>query len=239
MMKKFLFSILAILTFCLCFTACGDSKITVTFDGNGGVTEDGETSVVWQIDPANFTTPTFYRDGYIFDGWSEDIKLLNKDATVKAKWKAITYSVTFDEKGGTLVSGNLNQQTTEGKVTLPTVKRTYYEFLGWYNGDDKVDENTLYTKDTTLVARWQIKKVTIKFVDTVYKNTCKDKVIASGEKLGELPVLDDKTGDYTFIGWYYLDGNKKITVTSETILQIDKTELTLYANWRSNWTPFY
>ena len=39
---------------------------------------------------------------------------------------------------------------------LPTPTRSGYTFLGWYLSDGtKVDNTTLYEKDTTIYARWQ------------------------------------------------------------------------------------
>lgn len=241
-MKKLFLSIVAVLALSLCFVACGGSKITVTFDGNGGVTKDGETQVVKQIDTnGSYVVPTFSREGYYFDGWDSDIKTLTKNTVVKAQWKAITYTVTFDLNGGTSSLDTSTLVTNNGKVVLPVATKNFYVFLGWYDGKTKVDNDTVYSKDTILVAKWQIESgvVILNFADTLYQNACENKFVYSNAKIGSLPVLKDSTDEYTFKGWYYLDGEKKVTVTSETILQLDETELTLYANWSSNWTGFY
>lgn len=318
-MKKLFLSIIAVLALSLCFVACGGSKITVTFDGNGGVTKDGQTQVVKQIDVnGSYVVPQFYREGYTQIGWDSDIKTLTKNTVVKAQWKAITYTVTFDLNGGTLDDENFNGTLIDGatdkyvitvdygtQVTYPKIKHSDEKVqsswqvvkgnTGSVNSDTEVKaiwtgldgkaehtvtfvlgkENVTYTgelkqtikmfegatapvvedlpnykfdgwdftfdrivADMTITARW-VKIITLKFVDTIYNNKCNDIIVKSNAKIGELPVLKDSTDEYTFKGWYYLDGEKKVTVTSETILQVDETELTLYANWSSNWTGFY
>ncbi len=86
------------------------------------------------------------------------------DTTVYACWKYEPLTITLDCKGGTVrVNGQDVKKTTmqtryPGIVDgiLPTPTRSGYTFLGWYLSDGtKVDNTTLYEKDTTIYARWQ------------------------------------------------------------------------------------
>lgn len=68
------------------------------------------------------------------------------------------YWVTFDSNGGSAIDSqfvfdkiSLNDQTTPTKPG--------YEFAGWYNGTEKVENGTQITKPMTLKAHWTPKQV--------------------------------------------------------------------------------
>lgn len=97
-------------------------------------------------------------------GGITDGTVFTEDATVYAYWKYEPLTITLDCKGGTVrVNGQDVKKTTmqtryPGIVDgiLPTPTRSGYTFLGWYLSDGtKVDNTTLYEKDTTIYARWQ------------------------------------------------------------------------------------
>ena len=82
---------------------------------------------------------------YIFAGWytspaCEDgtefdwqTKMPSHTITLYAKWKAPTYTVTFNPNGGTVTESTLT--VTKGHTlgaTLPTPIKEGDEFLGWY-----------------------------------------------------------------------------------------------------------
>ncbi len=97
-------------------------------------------------------------------GGITDGTVFTQDATVYACWKYEPLTITLDCKGGTVrINGQDVKKTTmqtryPGIVNgiLPTPTRKGYTFLGWYLSDGtKVDNTTLYEKDTTIYARWQ------------------------------------------------------------------------------------
>lgn len=97
-------------------------------------------------------------------GGITDGTVFTQDATVYACWKYEPLTITLDCKGGTVrINGQDVKKTTmqtryPGIVDgiLPTPMRKGYTFLGWYLSDGtKVDNTTLYEKDTTIYARWQ------------------------------------------------------------------------------------
>ena len=97
-------------------------------------------------------------------GGITDGTVFTEDTTVYACWKYEPLTITLDCKGGTVrVNGQDVKKTTmqtryPGIVDgiLPTPTRSGYTFLGWYLSDGtKVDNTTLYEKDTTICARWQ------------------------------------------------------------------------------------
>ena len=82
----------------------------LTFSAEGGTWQDGTASVktVSGRFGAPVTVPSVSRTGYIFTKWNPDYKTIPvADASVKAEWKAISYTVRFDSNGG---SGTMADQ---------------------------------------------------------------------------------------------------------------------------------
>ncbi len=149
----------------LFFAGCGATKLTITFDTNGGsfiervLVKSGE-SISKPTDPI--------KEDYIFDGWfwDEDFQLafrfgedkITKDTILYAKWRQPkTFEITFNSNGGSKVP---NQYMQEGgsfaKPEMPT--RVGYVFDDWYlNNGQKFDFDVDFKniiEDTTLFARW-------------------------------------------------------------------------------------
>ncbi len=71
----------------------------------------------------------------------------------------VTMKVTFDANGGTVSQSSMTATKTQPYGTLPTPKRDYYTFLGWYTavtGGTKVtaDTKVTATANHTLYAHW-------------------------------------------------------------------------------------
>ncbi len=143
---------------------------TVTFVENGGSEVKDITDVALDAKITAPTSPT--RVGYTFGGWYKENTLktpwdfandtVTSDITLYAKWTQNapleTYTVTFEENGGTPVT-NITGVTSGDKITAPThPTRAGYSFGGWYK------ENTLatlwdfatdtVTSNITLYAKW-------------------------------------------------------------------------------------
>ncbi|MBR4928530.1 MAG: InlB B-repeat-containing protein, partial [Oscillospiraceae bacterium] len=132
----------------------------VTFDSNGGsscspmVLEEGDTL------PA---LPTPSKSGYSFVGWydkndmwiGEDALLVAQDITLYAKWKKVTFTVTFDSDGGSSCSP-ITLKEGEALPALPEPFKEGYAFLGWYdkNGTWIGEGAKLVCEDITLYAHY-------------------------------------------------------------------------------------
>lgn len=180
--------------------------------------------------------PVLTKEGYTFKGWldskdnpvSGDTRISDSDATIKANWSINSYDLSFvsntDET--TVDKKTIVFNTKVGELPVPTKKG--YTFLGWFNGDTKVDENfAMPAKNVTLTGKWSINSYNLIF-NTGFEDIKKDnKVIKYNEKYGELPVL---TRDgYTFHGWKNSDGE---TVNADTIISDSDVQLT--ADWSIN-----
>ena len=142
---------------------------TVMFETNGG-SEIGSVTVMDQQtltrpgDPAKDSGDE--ARSYVFDGWyaASDFSTaydfsapVTRDMTLYAKWREIiTYTVTLHRNDGT--DATESRKTDEnGKITLPAPTRSGYTLSGWYTaqtGGELVTEDTIYTADTGLYARW-------------------------------------------------------------------------------------
>ena len=137
---------------------------SVTLDADGGTINSG--NVTSYTEGVGATLPTdVTKDGYTFLGWFDGdtkVEVIGADAAgdkyFKANWKKIpiSYSVTLDTDGGTINSGNVTSYTEGVGVTLPTdVTKVGYTFLGWFDGDTKVEViDTTATGDKSFRAKW-------------------------------------------------------------------------------------
>lgn len=110
------------------------------------------------------------RKGYTFQGWYTSAKNGTKvksttlvtgseNHTLYAHWKAKTYKVKLNARGGKVSKSSykVTYASTYGKLATPT--RKGYTFLGWYTkktGGTKVlsTSKVKITKTTTLYAHW-------------------------------------------------------------------------------------
>lgn len=141
--------------------------VNVTFDPNGGTGETATTQT--DMDDHLLTLPKSpSRDQYRFDGWYterdggskvtvDSTAKFTQDTTLYAHWSYIPVTVTFNPDGGTVTPKTM--QTVEGgklEKKLPTPTRSGYRFQGWYDEQNqKVDDDTIYTSNTTLTAHWK------------------------------------------------------------------------------------
>ena len=203
------------------YTTTPTTKYTVTFETNGGSPVDSQQVVINGV-VTKPTDPT--KSGYVFEGWYSDSNLayeynfstqVTSDITLYAKWTEIVPSnVTFDVDGETTIL------TTDanGYVSFPAnPSKENHIFLGWYVGETKVDSNTKFIEDTTVVAKWQ-ELFTITFVyDNGTDETVELTTNAEG-KIDSLPI--DPTYDgHRFLGWTY----NSQTVTTSTVFAENAT----------------
>ena len=122
------------------------------------------------------------------------------------------------------------------------------EFEGWYLNPectgDKFDFDThtmpAGTKDgdttLTLYAKWTPVMRTVEFYldKTAMENStklCSDQTTPHGSLLKN-PVADPENGDYTFVGWFYMDGDEEKAFLFPTMV-ITK-DMKVYGKWSSN-----
>ena len=173
-MKKFLVAFLTIIMVVstALLVACGQTpKVEIKFDGNGGVTSDGRTTVTIEVAIRNgeldeFMAPVFTRDGYTFAGWSVDLSTIKQDTIVAAQW-ATAGKIVYDGNGG---------ETADDKQTVtvdftgvenvpnnePTFTRDGFKFLGWDKTATQIEKELSTNPTTTVSAKWG-KRITVTY----------------------------------------------------------------------------
>ena len=210
---------------------------TATLDKNGGTGgTDGpiyQWANKWYSDSSatnsitSISIPT--KTGYSFEGYyvgneqviksNGEIKseyTISSNTTAKAKWKAKTYTVTFDLNNPmTEDDQRPDCDSTSKTVTydssygdLPTPSRVGYDFDGWYTsatGSTKISSDTIYktANNSTIYAHWNIKWFTVKATNSTG--------IVS-VKVGDNTAGESSTGTYK----YWEPVRIKATVDEET-----------------------
>ena len=164
-------------------------------------------------------------DGYETSWSPASIDIYNTDdVTVTLVKSAKSFSITFDEDGGTPVDeGSYTNVKFDAVVASPSTTKEGFGFDGWYYGDTKYDF-TKSCKDNgvsysslgepavlALKAKWSEKTCTITFKSTTEGDVSYEK--HAGEVI-DVPTPADVEG-YTIVGW--VNENDKDAANPEVI----------------------
>ena len=207
----------------------------ITYDYNDGATAKTTQNVTFDS-AYKLIVPT--RNGYDFNGWYiGDEKITDgtyktaSDIILKATWKIITYTISYDLGGGTVATANSTKYTVETVTfTLNNPTKTGYTFTGWIFGDSDVKNLTAVIEkgsfgDLTVTACYAANNYTLSF-----------NVNGGDESITAITVTYDKsftlptparTG-YTFVGWY-----NGVNVVADGIWKYVKN-IELTAQWTAN-----
>ena len=196
-MKKRLLSIVLLLAMMLTLCACGSAVCEVRFEPGGGELVSG--SLLQNVPKGGAAeAPELKRDGYVFDGWSEDFSAVEGNMVVAARWKreetTSVYEVRFELNGGELVSGSLLQRVEAGGSAVPPeVRREGYAFDGWNEALDDVQGNIV------TAAMWR------RLYKVLFYSDGGEFVSGTGEQLvaeGDMPDVPElRRENYAFAGW--------------------------------------
>ena len=215
---------------------CGDSvtlscgtdgaKISYTIDG---VTQEyiGEIVITEDVTITAFAT----KDG-----------MKNSNVST-ATYTVKTYSVTFASEYGVTPSeiGGLKKGDKLTSSQLPKLTTAGYTFVGWYNGETKIEAGYKITGNLKLTAKWTLKTYTVTFDANGGSGEMKDQTFTYD--IEQTLTANTFTRDgYTFAGWalsadsnaVYIDMGKVKNLTSE-----NNATVTLYAKWLKLYTITY
>ena len=198
------------------------NSYTLTVDADNGTAVSKET---YKFGTAVTAPADPIKTGYTFNGWYPAIPttMPAEDVTVKAQWKVVNYSITYDLDGGT-VKGNPNSYTVESNIALNNPTKTGYTFAGWSGTDISGTEKAVTIKNATgnrkYTANWTANQYTITF-DTDGGSEVASITQDYGTTIAK-PTDPTKTG-YTFGGW-----DKTIPDT------MPANNLTIKAKWTIN-----
>ncbi len=216
---------------------------SVIYNANGGSSAP-DTQIKFPSSDLKLSQAKPLREGYTFLGWSSspegeveymtgDVYSENLSITLYAVWQINTYTVIYNSNSG---AGTPPSQTKKHgeSITLPTVEREGYRFLGWSTTDKGVVEYTdTYSdnKDITLYAVWEIDKA--KFTVTYNANggahAPAAQTMTEGESILLTASVPTKSG-YTFEGWAY-SANADLAELFPGNIYDTNASVTLYAVW--------
>ncbi len=210
----------------------------VNFDSQGG-SACAQAKVKYDND---LYLPTPSKKGYVFTGWS-GAGLTQSKGTVKnltatnqkvldltAGWSPISYTVTYDSKGGS--SAGATTATYDRSFVLPVISRTGYQFLGWSGGGLSGATGTVINLTdvnggkVSLTAGWSPVKYRIVLREN--GGTPCDSIDISYDEEAELPIPTRE--GYEFLGWSGA-GLVKKTGKVKNLSVYQDTEVELTAEW--------
>lgn len=177
--------------------------------------------------------------GHEFLGWYEKADLSGDkvnaipegsfgDKTYYAKYKRLSYTVTFDTDG----AGEIEPQTVLYGDTAEepaTLEKEEYKFLGWVTekgGTEAFDFSEPITGPTTVYAKWQFQGDYDIVFDTDGGSAILAQSINAGSKVTK-PSEDPKKTGYTFDKWV----TEKNGTTEYDFDAVVTESMTIYAKW--------
>jgi uncharacterized repeat protein (TIGR02543 family) len=181
---------------------------TVTYAGNsntgGSVPTNASTYNIGNSVTVAGNPNSLVRTGYSFAGWTDNSSgtgtvytsgtgytVGSANIVFTAKWTANTYTITYNENGGSGAPAEATASyTTAGTaVTLSergTLAKTGYDFAGWSATPTGTLLSGTYTTpvDVTLYAKWTIKTISVTY----------DKGAAASSEIASWPA--NASGDY-------------------------------------------
>ena len=188
---------------------------TITFDTGGGseiapITQDYGTAITAPAAPT--------KTGYTFNGWNPAIPetMPAENVTVKATWKANTYTVHFDTNGGSACA-DITVTFGQPYGMLPTPEKAGYAFAGWYAGETPVTAETMVeiTANQTLTAHWNAKGNTPYTVEYYQQNLADNDYTKVEEK--SLSGQTDSTVEAEIVNYTGFTVNNEKSTTSGTV----------------------
>ncbi len=212
----------------------------VSLNANGGIVDIPLISVSYNSVYGMIPQPS--RTGYTFLGWYYGDKLIeastlqnqNSDHELVARWKTITYNISYNLNGGTASTLKQTYNVETETFTLAIPEKTGYKFLGWTGSN-----GTTPTKDVSIskgsvgdkayTANWERITYNISYnLNGGTASTLKQTYNVETETF-TLPK-PSRTG-YTFLGWTGSNGttpSKNVSISKGSV-----GDKTYTANWEA------
>ena len=222
-------------SYALHFANCTDvAEASIKFEANvsGYKPLDKDVKPPANVDSdyifAGWYTSPACEDGTEFD-WQT--KMPSHTITLYAKWKAPTYTVTFNPNGGTVTESTLT--VTKGQTlgdTLPTPTKEGDEFLGWYTDESfthKFVKESQIVKDQTLYAKWKSSDI------ITYYIVAKD---VDGKELWRSEAQSIEKGKNASVNAQPIDDYYPQELSKSVIINNDKQEIVFIYKPLESWT---
>jgi|GEM_PF-3995596 len=200
------------------------NSFTVTFDAGEETVEPIKVKYGQNVTLPSPAPVTGYSYAW-YDGVTKaenGVWLITEDKALKILWTANDYTVNFNANEGTCGTSSITV-TYDASYEFPSATRTGYNFLGWHEGENKIEDGVwTYTADKDLVAKWSV----ITYTVTLDANggSCDEESVSAYYDIN-LTLPDASYIGYIFEGWY--DGTTKVQSGTWSYTE-DKT---LTAKW--------
>ena len=220
---------------------------TVSFNKQSGSGGSASVTATYASNMPSATMPT--RTGYTFNGYFDaasggnqyykadgsSARTWNKTAgaTLYAQWSIVTYTISYDLKGGTVTGNPTSYNVTTNAITLKNPTRTGYVFLGWTGSSGTTPQTTVTiaqgsTGNKSYTANWvPLYNITYDYNKGKGTNPATYSQISENFQLAAPTRLG-----YTFLGWTGSNGT-----TPQTIVTIAKGSVgdkNYVAHWELN-----
>lgn len=208
----------------------------ITFVLNGGTSDEVLQKVTYG-DVASAPEPP-EREGHQFVTWTTDKELQNvfsfstpikEDINLYAKWKINIFDVYFMVDGEVFQDKEVewNKLVNYASVGIPT--KDGYNFIGWYDGEDRVFSFSKPITETTYVYAKFDRQFTSVILDANGGKSSESNIkVPVNESIVE-PNDPEREG-YEFEGWYS-DNGLSILFDFNTLIT---SPITLHAKWKIN-----
>ena len=191
---------------------------SVKFNSDGG--SEVEIQIIVEGEYANKPADPV-RTGYEFKGWvlsgtNTEFNFATpvmQDINLTAKWQIITYTISYDPAGGSIVTADPSTYTIETETfELHAPEQSGWNFKGWYNGEQKVTkiEKGSYG-NLSLVARWTQCHI-VRF--DKQDGSAADEQEVENNDTATAPTAPIRSG-FTFKYWYQTDENTPFDFTTQ------------------------
>jgi len=210
------------------------ATFAVTYEENGGTSVTDVTVSVISSSPVSTKT------GYTFVGWFTNSACtgsaitfpytVTQATTLYAKWvdnSAATFTVTYEENGGTAVT----DVTVSVISSSPVTTKTGYTLVGWYSDSACTGSAITFpytvTQATTLYAKWQ-ENTSDGYLVTFEENGGTAVSDITTAEISSLPVTTKDNAQFT--GWFLTSDCDGTAVTFPFTVSY---AVTLYAGWET------
>lgn len=222
---------LALLTTTTTFTVLAESnkstqEKTIKLDLNDGTNFTKTIKSKSEFPLNDIVEP--YRKGYTFKGWMLNDNLvprttfIKNDVQLKAKWEK-SFEVTFNQGEDALLRSN-KVENVEAKTSLKKPFDPFkkgYKFIGWFDGEVKIDFPYTPTKDVELTAKYQKEYFLVTLNLNGGSGVDTKVLVPNGERL--IGLLEPKLENKTFDKWQLNGADFSFDTEITQDIQLDAT----------------
>ena len=190
------------------------------------------------------TIPEATKKGYSFEGWFYNNLLIKEDTVtnisfdheIKANWKIIDYSITYNLNGGSLSSSISKYNIETDTFLLPKPTKEGYTFLGWTGDNGTIPSDNVEIEKGSIgnkvyTANWKPIEYSISY--NLDGGSISSQPTNYNIESNTIALSQPTKKGYTFLGW---TGTELTTVTKNVIIAKGSVGNRNYiATWSKNY----